>query len=108
MTPIESSPEQVVADLVGSHPIFLFMKGSPSFPQCGFSAKAVAMLRARGATFGYFDVLSDDSIRQAAKTYAQWPTIPQLYVKGAFIGGSDIMSEMDSAGELDALIATVA
>lgn len=95
-----------VTDLVDAHRVFLFMKGSPIFPQCGFSAKAVAMLRARGVDFGSFNVLSDDEVRQGAKEYASWPTIPQLYVDGEFIGGSDIMAEMDESGELDVLLSS--
>lgn len=103
--PTQPTPGAQRASLMAqSHPIFLFMKGSPNFPQCGFSARAVALLRARGAPFESFDVLSDDEVRQGAKDFAQWPTIPQLYVMGSFVGGSDIMSEMAESGELDALL----
>jgi len=80
--------------------IVLFMKGSPSFPQCGFSARAVAILREVGAQFSSVDVLEDDEIRNGIKEYGNWPTIPQLYVNKKLIGGSDIMMEMYEAGEL--------
>ena len=102
-----SSGAQRVALMVKTHSVFLFMKGSPNFPQCGFSARAVALLRARGVSFDSFDVLSDDDIRQGAKEHAHWPTVPQLYVMGEFIGGSDIMSEMAASGELDALLLSI-
>ena len=80
--------------------IVLFMKGNPSFPQCGFSARAVAILREVGAKFSSVDVLEDDEIRNGIKEYGNWPTIPQLYVDKKLIGGSDIMMEMFEAGEL--------
>lgn len=105
-TPITPGAQRV-ASMVQAHPVLLFMKGSPSFPQCGFSARAVALLRARGAAFESFDVLSDDEIRQGAKDHAGWPTVPQLYVMGEFIGGSDIMSEMAESGALDTLLLSV-
>lgn len=84
--------------------IVLFMKGSPSFPQCGFSARAVAILREIGADFASCDVLEDEAIRQGIKEYGNWPTIPQLYVDKKLVGGSDIMMEMYEAGELQAMI----
>jgi monothiol glutaredoxin len=84
--------------------VMLFMKGSPSFPQCGFSARAVAILREVGAEFGSCDVLEDEEIRQGIKEYGNWPTIPQLYVDQKLIGGSDILMEMFEAGELKPLI----
>ena len=80
--------------------IVLFMKGSPSFPQCGFSARAVAILREVGAQFSSVDVLEDEEIRNGIKEYGNWPTIPQLYVNKKLVGGSDIMMEMYEAGEL--------
>ena len=89
---------------ISSSPIVLFMKGSPVFPQCGFSAKACGILRQIGADFEHFDIFSDDEIRQGLKEYSQWPTYPQLYVQGQFVGGSDIMAEMLASGELAALI----
>ena len=91
--------------LVKSNPAVLFMKGSPLFPQCGFSSRAVAILDHLGATYESVDVLQDQEIRQGIKAYSDWPTIPQLYVKGEFVGGSDIMMEMYESGELATLFA---
>ena len=87
--------------------IILYMKGNAELPMCGFSARAVNLLKSCGATFATIDVLQDDDIRQGIKVYSNWPTIPQLYVKGEFIGGSDIMAEMYEAGELQELIKKV-
>ena len=87
--------------ILDTNKIVLFMKGSPSFPQCGFSARAVAILRELGAKFEGVDVLEDEEIRQGIKEYGNWPTIPQLYVNKKLIGGSDIMMEMFEAGELE-------
>ena len=93
-----------IADLVTTNNVVLFMKGTPLFPQCGFSSKACAILDRLGVEFASVDVLQDMEIRQGIKEYSDWPTIPQLYVKGEFLGGSDIMMEMYEAGELqDAL-----
>jgi monothiol glutaredoxin len=89
-----------IAETVKLHPIVLFMKGSPSRPQCGFSAAAVQTLAHYGVSFHAVDVLADPSVRQAIKTFSDWPTIPQLYVDGAFIGGCDIVLEMHKTGEL--------
>lgn len=90
---------------VTDHPIVLFMKGTAQFPQCGFSSRAIALLKASGAkNVVTVNVLEDNDIRQGIKDYANWPTIPQLYVQGEFIGGSDILAEMYEAGELQALI----
>ncbi|MEH3123365.1 MAG: Grx4 family monothiol glutaredoxin [Sphingomonas phyllosphaerae] len=89
--------------LVKSNPVVLFMKGSPLFPQCGFSSRAVAILERLGVQFESVDVLQDQAIRQGIKGYSDWPTIPQLYVAGEFVGGSDIMMEMYEAGELGEL-----
>ncbi|WNO53078.1 Grx4 family monothiol glutaredoxin [Stakelama saccharophila] len=80
--------------------VVLFMKGSPLFPQCGFSSRAVAILQHLNVEFDSVDVLQDQDVRQGIKTYSDWPTIPQLYVKGEFVGGSDIMMEMYESGEL--------
>ena len=90
--------------LVRSYDIVLFMKGTALFPQCGFSSKAVAILDHLGVGFETVDVLQDPEIRQGIKEYSDWPTVPQLYVKGEFLGGSDIMMEMFEAGELQQLL----
>ncbi len=90
-----------IKTLVESHPVVLFMKGNHMFPQCGFSARAVEILRHCGVTkFESVDVLRDPDIRQGIKDFSNWPTIPQLYVRGEFVGGSDIMMEMAQSGEL--------
>jgi len=94
-----------IKTVVNSHDVVLFMKGTPLFPQCGFSSRAVAILEHLGVAFDSFDVLQDMEVRQGIKDYSDWPTIPQLYVKGEFVGGSDIMMEMYEAGELGALMA---
>jgi monothiol glutaredoxin len=99
------STQDVIRDQVTTHPVVLYMKGTPQFPQCGFSSAAVQMLKACGVE-GLFtvNVLADPEIRQGIKDYANWPTIPQLYVKGEFVGGSDIMREMYESGELQQLL----
>jgi monothiol glutaredoxin len=94
-----------IGDLVNTNDVVLFMKGTPLFPQCGFSSLAVAILDRVGVEYASVDVLQDPEIRAGIKQFSDWPTIPQLYVKGEFIGGSDIMKEMYEAGELDALMA---
>ena len=93
-----------IDQIVKSNRIVLFMKGSPLFPQCGFSSRAVAILQHLGAEFESVDVLQDQAIRQGIKSYSDWPTIPQLYVGGEFVGGSDIMMEMYESGELAGLV----
>jgi monothiol glutaredoxin len=90
---------------IGSDRIFLYMKGSPQAPMCGFSAQAVQLLGAVGAKFSSFDVLSDSDIRQGIKAYSNWPTIPQLYIDGELVGGCDIMTELYRKGELQKLVA---
>ena len=85
---------------INDHPIVLFMKGTPIFPQCGFSAMVIQVLTQMGAKFKSIDVLNEPTIRDGIKQYSDWPTIPQLYVKGEFIGGSDIVREMYESGEL--------
>ena len=90
--------------IVKNNDIVLFMKGTPLFPQCGFSSRAVAILDHLGVKFETVDVLQDPEIRQGIKDYSDWPTVPQLYVKGEFVGGSDIMMEMFEAGELQQLL----
>ncbi|PCD02462.1 monothiol glutaredoxin, Grx4 family [Sphingomonas spermidinifaciens] len=93
-----------IREIVDANDVVLFMKGSPLFPQCGFSSRAVAILNHLGADFESVDVLQDQGIRQGIKAFSDWPTIPQLYVKGEFIGGSDIMMEMYETGELKTLL----
>ena len=93
-----------IADTVASNEVLLFMKGSPLFPQCGFSSRAIAILEHLGVEYGSVDVLQDQGIRQGIKQFSDWPTIPQLYVKGEFVGGSDIMMEMYESGELATLM----
>ena len=95
---------QRIDEIVKNNDIVLFMKGTALFPQCGFSSRAVAILDHLGVPFETVDVLQDAEIRQGIKDYSEWPTVPQLYVKGEFIGGSDIMMEMFQAGELQQLI----
>lgn len=90
--------------VVKNNPVVLFMKGSPLFPQCGFSSRAVAILQHLGVEFESVDVLQDQGIRQGIKAYSDWPTIPQLYVGGEFVGGSDIMMEMYESGELQQVL----
>ena len=99
-----SDVNQRISDIVGANDVVLFMKGTPLFPQCGFSSRAIAILDHCGVAYDSVDVLQDMEIRQAIKSYSDWPTIPQLYVKGEFVGGSDIMMEMYEAGELQALM----
>jgi len=89
-----------IAEIVAKDDVVLFMKGTPLFPQCGFSSKAIAILEHLNVDFASVDVLQDMEIRQGIKAYSDWPTIPQLYVKGEFVGGSDIMMEMFEEGEL--------
>ncbi len=94
-----------IGEIVQGNDVVLFMKGTPLFPQCGFSSKAIAILDHLGVPYETVDVLQDQEIRQGIKSYSDWPTIPQLYIKGEFVGGSDIMMEMFEAGELHQLIA---
>lgn len=102
--PITDDAQERIKALVENHPVLLFMKGSKLFPQCGFSNTAVQILNTFGIEYHSVDVLSDESIRQGVKEFSQWPTIPQLYVCGEFIGGSDIMIEMYQNGELGEMI----
>lgn len=94
-----------IAEIVGTNDVVLFMKGTPLFPQCGFSSKAISILEHLAVAYTTVDVLQDTEIRQGIKSFSDWPTIPQLYVKGEFVGGSDIMTEMYEAGELHQLVA---
>jgi monothiol glutaredoxin len=99
-----SDAKERIDALVKSNDIVLFMKGTSLFPQCGFSSRAVAILDHLGVPFETVDVLQDQDIRQGIKEYSDWPTVPQLYVKGEFVGGSDIMMEMFESGELQGLV----
>ena len=97
---MDDSTRSRIETLIGSSPIFVFMKGTKLMPQCGFSNNVVQILHSLGVSFETFDVLSDMEIRQGIKEFSSWPTIPQVYVSGEFIGGSDILIEMYNAGEL--------
>jgi monothiol glutaredoxin len=97
--------KEFIRKTVTENPVVLFMKGTAQFPQCGFSGRAIQVLKQAGATnLVTVNVLEDDDVRQGIKEYANWPTIPQLYVKGEFVGGSDIMMEMFQSGELQTLL----
>jgi len=98
------SANERIDEMVKGNDVVLFMKGTPLFPQCGFSSRAVAILDHLNVEYASVDVLQDQEIRQGIKEYSDWPTIPQLYVKGEFLGGSDIMMEMYEAGELQELV----
>lgn len=91
---------QRIEEQLSSNPVLLYMKGTPDFPQCGFSASAVRALQACGATFAYVNIFEDPELREGLKRYSNWPTYPQLYVKGELLGGSDIITEMYQKGEL--------
>ena len=105
MTDIAADPVHAfIAQTVAEHPVVLFMKGTPDAPRCGFSALTVQILDHVGAQFVGVDVLQDENLREGVKSFTDWPTIPQLYVKGEFVGGSDIVREMFGAGELQALL----
>src|SRR3989338_8896318 len=96
--------QEKIKQQVTENNIILYMKGNAELPMCGFSARAVNILKSCGVKFATIDVLQDENIRQGIKVYSNWPTIPQLYIKGEFIGGSDIIAEMHEAGELQELI----
>jgi monothiol glutaredoxin len=100
--------QDMIREQVTSHPVVLYMKGTPEFPQCGFSANAAGILRACGIQeFFSVNVLEEPEIREGVKAYANWPTIPQLYIKGQFVGGADIMRDMYQSGELQKLLKDV-
>ncbi|MEO5700619.1 MAG: Grx4 family monothiol glutaredoxin [Casimicrobiaceae bacterium] len=99
------SVQDTIRQQVTGNPVVLYMKGTPQFPQCGFSSAAVQMLKACGVDdFATINVLANDEIRQGIKAYANWPTVPQLYVNGEFVGGADIMREMYESGELQTVL----
>ncbi len=108
MSDAEKDAETRIADIVNSNDVVLFMKGTALFPQCGFSSRAIAILDRLGTKYETVDVLQDPEIRQGIKAFSEWPTIPQLYVRGEFVGGSDIMMEMFESGELQQLLGTPA
>ena len=97
---MDSETRSRIDELINSHSIMVFMKGTKLMPQCGFSNNVVQILNSLGMNFETFDVLSDMEVRQAIKEYSNWPTIPQVYLKGEFLGGSDILVEMYNSGEL--------
>ena len=99
-----SDIETRIQGLIDASPVFLFMKGTPTFPQCGFSATVISILDHLGVRYDSANILDDADLRQGIKDFSNWPTIPQLYVKGEFVGGSDIMMEMFEAGELQQLM----
>jgi monothiol glutaredoxin len=102
------SVQEFIHKTVTENPVVLFMKGTAQFPQCGFSGRAIALLKANGAkALVTVNVLEDDEVRQGVKEYANWPTVPQLYINGEFIGGSDILAELNESGELKKLLDTV-
>ncbi|MGI8705604.1 MAG: Grx4 family monothiol glutaredoxin [Sphingomicrobium sp.] len=103
-----ASATERIDEIVRGNDIVLFMKGTELFPQCGFSSRAVSILEHLQVPFKTVDVLQDPDIRQGVKQYSDWPTVPQLYVKGEFVGGSDIMMEMFESGELQQLVGTPA
>ena len=103
-----SEVQQRIEQMVKENPILVFMKGTPDQPQCGFSSRVAMVLKDCGKPFAAFNVLADQTIREGIKQYANWPTIPQLYVNGEFVGGSDIVSEMFISGELVSLLESAA
>jgi monothiol glutaredoxin len=104
-TTVADDVRAYIAEAIDTHPVVLFMKGTPARPQCGFSAAVVAVLRHYDVAVHAIDVLADPAVRQGIKAYSDWPTIPQLYVDGTFVGGCDIVREMHAAGELAELFA---
>lgn len=96
--------QEKIKNQIGNDKIVLYMKGTPQFPQCGFSGRSVQILQACGAKFSSYDVLADPEIRQGIKEHSNWPTVPQLYINGEFIGGCDILTELYQKGELQKII----
>ena len=101
---MEDTPQERIQGIIDGNDVVLFMKGTKHFPQCGFSATVVEVLRRSGSEFQDVNVLEDPDIRQGIKEFSNWPTIPQLYVRGEFVGGCDIIREMYEKGELDAVL----
>ncbi|MCF6208430.1 MAG: Grx4 family monothiol glutaredoxin [Ghiorsea sp.] len=102
---MSDSTQEQIAEIVKNNDVLLFMKGTPQMPQCGFSQRVCAILQEQEVPFAAINVLLDPSVREGIKTFSDWPTIPQLYVKGEFVGGCDIISEMHEDGELATLLA---
>ena len=103
----ENNTNEKIQELIDSNDVFLFMKGSPEAPQCGFSGQTIFVLNQYPTAFASFNVLEDYEVREGIKAFSNWPTIPQLYVKGKFVGGCDIITEMHRKGELEALFASL-
>jgi monothiol glutaredoxin len=101
------SVNERIEEQLNGHAILLYMKGTPYFPQCGFSSKAVQMLQACEVEFAYVNIFDDDEIREGLKAYSNWPTFPQLYANGELVGGADIMIEMFESGELKTLLGSI-
>lgn len=101
---MNTTERESIDQIVHKHDVVLFMKGSPEFPQCGFSATATGILDHHGVSYHSIDVLTDEALRQNVKSYSNWPTIPQLYIKGEFVGGCDILREMHESGEIPSLL----
>lgn len=101
---MDENVKEQIKNAVDGNKVLLFMKGTPAFPQCGFSNQAVQILRHHGAKFSSVNVLEDATIREGIKQYSDWPTIPQLYIDGEFVGGADIMMELHTSGELATLL----
>jgi monothiol glutaredoxin len=93
-----------IKDQLGSHPVVLYMKGSPDFPQCGFSSQVVQVLKACDTQFMYINIFEDQEVREALKEYSNWPTYPQLYIKGELVGGCDIILDLYNKGELEGIL----
>ena len=104
---MSDSVQQSIDKLVHEHDVVLFMKGTPDFPQCGFSQQVVGILARMDVRYAAVNVLLDEAVREGIKAYADWPTIPQLYIRGEFVGGCDIVTEMFESGELETLIAPI-
>ena len=99
-----SNSQETIKNLINSNDVFLFMKGTPDFPQCGFSGQVAQILAYLELEVGSFNILEDEDVRQDVKDFSNWPTLPQLYIKGEFVGGADIIREMFQAGELQTML----
>ena len=104
----DKEPKAYIEEIIGSHPIVLFMKGSPAAPQCGFSASASGILSSYSAPLHTVDILIDSDVREAIKAFSSWPTLPQVYISGEFVGGSDILTQLHEGGDLKELVEAAA